>query len=210
MRRLMEIGGLVAAVILIAFGITAIVLGTNGIKEVSSSLKQQKLVGMPEMTPAAQRAAARRAGLNPANVDMPACAVAGKAITNGSDARCFAEYMRVEALEATGGLYFSQLPRFATANGKGTDVEGQALKSEGRPVEDQARRVWVEETALSTALDASDIAEQTAAFGIVVGAALLLAGVGFAVLTVAGALRNPESALRTASAQVDAGATVGT
>jgi hypothetical protein len=72
----------------------------------------------------------------------------------------------------------------------------QALKKEGKPVENPARSVWVEETALSTALNASDIAEQTAIFGIVVGVALLLAGIGFAVLTMAGALRSPETALR--------------
>jgi hypothetical protein len=50
--------------------------------------------------------------------------------------------------------------------------------------------VWVEGTALSTALNASDIAEQTAIFGIVVGVALLLAGIGFAVMLGAGVLRR--------------------
>jgi hypothetical protein len=32
-------------------------------------------------------------------------------------------------------------------------------------------------------------------FGIVVGVALLLAGIGFAILAIGGALRNPETAL---------------
>lgn len=190
MRKLFEIGGLVAALVLVAFGIAAIVLGINGINEVASSLKQQRLTGTAGMTPAAQSAAARRAGLDPATVNIPTCTVAGKAITNGTAARCFADYMRVEALEATGGLYFSQLPRFVTADGRGTNVEAEALKKEGRPVEDPQRALWVQGTALATALNASDIAEQTAGFGIVVGVALLLAGIGFAVLTIAGALRN--------------------
>ena len=42
--------------------------------------------------------------------------------------------MTIHALEATGGLYYAQMPRYATADGKGTDVEAQALKTpEGRP-----------------------------------------------------------------------------
>ena len=38
------------------------------------------------------------------------------------------------------------------------------------------------------------MAEQLALFGIVVGVALLLAGIGFVVLAVGGTLRNPEPA----------------
>jgi hypothetical protein len=196
MRKVFEIGGGIAAVVLVAFGVAAIALGINGTNEVSSSLKQQKITGTPNMTPATETAAVQKAGLNPASVDMPTCAVAGKSISDGTNARCFADYMRVDALMATGGLYFSQMPRFATADGKGTDVEASALKKEGKPVENPARQVWVMGTALSTALNASDIAEQTALFGIVVGIALLLTGIGFGVLTAAGALRSREPAVR--------------
>jgi F0F1-type ATP synthase membrane subunit c/vacuolar-type H+-ATPase subunit K len=53
----------------------------------------------------------------------------------------------------------------------------------------------VTETALTTALNTAYMAEQLALFGIVVGVALLLAGVGFGVLAIGGALRNPETAL---------------
>ncbi len=195
MRKYFEIGGVIAAVVLVAFGIAAIVLGINGVNEVSSSLKQQKITGTPNMTPAVESAAATKAGLNQATLNVPTCTVVAKPITNGTNARCFAEYMRVDALMATGGLYFSQMPHYATANGKGTNVAAEALVKEGKPVENPARQVWVEGTALSTALNSSDIAEQTAIFGIVVGIALLLAGIGFAVLLGAGALRSNESAL---------------
>lgn len=195
MRKLFEVGGLVAAVVLIGFGVAAIVLGTNGLKEVSKGLEQQKITGTPNMTPAVETANAKAAGLDVANVEMPTCKVVGKQITNGTDARCFAEYMRVDALMATGGLTFSQMPHYATANGKGTNNKAEALTKEGKAVENPARSVWVEETALSTALNASDIAEQTATFGVVVGIALLLAGLGFGVLTIAGALRNPDNAV---------------
>jgi hypothetical protein len=195
MRKTFEIGGLVAAVVLVAFGVAAIALGANGLGEVSTGLKQQKITGTPNMTPAVESAAARKAGLDLATLEMPTCKVAGVKVTNGSQARCFASYMRIDALMATGGLTFSQMPRFASANGKGTNNEAEATKKEGRPVENPARYVWVMGTALSTALNASDIAEQTALFGIVVGIALLLAGVGFAVITIAGGLRNPETAI---------------
>lgn len=64
------------------------------------------------------------------------------------------------------------------------------------PVENSARQVWVTETALSTALNASYMADRLSIFGIVVGIALLLTGIGFAVLVAGGAVRNPKTALR--------------
>lgn len=195
MRKVFEIGGLVAAVVLVAFGVAAIALGGKGTGEVNTALKQQKLVGTPNMTPAVETSLAKKAGLNIAAIEMPSCKVAGKTITNGSNARCFADYMRVDALMATGGQVYSQMPRFASANGKGTDNEAEALESAGKAVENPARSIWINEVALSAALNASYMAEQTSLFGIVVGIALLLAGIGFGVLTIAGALRNPDTAL---------------
>ena len=65
----------------------------------------------------------------------------------------------------------------------------------GRPVDNAARNVWVTETALTTALNTSYMAEQLALFGIVVGIALLLTGVGFGILAIGGALRNPDTSL---------------
>ena len=54
-----------------------------------------------------------------------------------------------------------------------------ALQANGRPVDNAARNIWVTETALTTALNTSYMAEQLALFGIVVGVALLLSGIGF-------------------------------
>jgi hypothetical protein len=50
----------------------------------------------------------------------------------------------------------------------------------------------VTETSLSTALNLSYMAEQLALFGIVVGIALILTGIGFLVLALGGALRHSE------------------
>ena len=190
MRRAAEIGGIAAAVVLIAFGIASIALGASGKSTVNSSITEQKVVGTPDMTPTGIKAEMVKSGLNPASTAIPSCSVANKAVTNGSTARCFAQYMKIHALEATGGMLYSQMPRYASANGKGTNEEGAALKAGGRPVENPARNVWIEETALSTALNAGYMASQTALFGIVVGIALLLSGIGFAVLALGGALRR--------------------
>jgi hypothetical protein len=45
MRKFFEIGGVVAAAVLIAFGIAAIVMGVNGRSTVRDSLKLEKIVG---------------------------------------------------------------------------------------------------------------------------------------------------------------------
>lgn len=196
MRKYFELGGLLAALVLIGFGVAAIVVSSNGGNEVRTALKQQRVTGTPDMTPAAISAEASKANLNPATLELPTCTAANKAVNSGSTARCFATYMRIHALEATHGKTYSEMPRYATASGLGTNEAAEALKdSKGQPLENPARGVWVTETALSTALNASYMGEQLSLFGIMVGIALLLAGVGFAVLTFAGALRNPETAL---------------
>jgi F0F1-type ATP synthase membrane subunit c/vacuolar-type H+-ATPase subunit K len=126
--------------------------------------------------------------------------------------------MRIHALEATGGLTYSQMGRFVAKPGapaKFTDGHGGTSDVKyalvdpktQRPVDNGARNLWVTETALSTALNVSYMAEQVALFGLVVGIALLLAGIGFAVLAIGGALRNPDTALtlfRRKGAQVTA------
>ena len=190
MRRLFEIGGLLAGVVLIGFGIGALVLGINGRSTVHDSLKLEKIVGTPDMTPAAIAAEAKKAGL-PASIKLPTVDVAGKAINNGDRARAFASYMRIHALEATGGKTYAEMPRFATADGKGTNDPARAQKGpSGQPLDNAARQVWITETALSTALNTSYMAEQLSIFGIVVGVALLLTGIGLLVLTLGGALRH--------------------
>jgi hypothetical protein len=192
MKKFLEIGGVAAAVVLVAFGVAAIVLGFNGKHTVASELKQQQIVGTPDMTPAAIKGEAAKAGLK--NIDLPTCTVANKAINDGARARCFAQYMRIHTLEATGGLTYAQMPRYASPDGKGTNDAAAATKdAKGQPVDNAIRNLWVTETALTTALNTSYLAEQISLFGVVVGVALLLSGIGFGVLALAGALRTKES-----------------
>jgi hypothetical protein len=195
MRKILEIGGVVAAAVLIAFGITTIVMGMNGRSTVRDSLAQEQIVGTPDMTPAAIAAAAKEAGL-PASTPLPSLAVADKQINTGERARAFAGYMRIHALEASGGLTYAQMPRYATDDGKGTNDPALATKGpDGQPAANAARNLWVTETALTTALNMSYMAEQLSLFSIIIGVALVLAGFGFGILAVGGALRNPETAL---------------
>src|SRR5262249_53000621 len=151
-----------------------------------------QIVGTPDMNAAGIKAEAKQAGL-PASIKLPTTDIAGKPIDTGARAHAFASYMRIHALEATGGTPYSQLPRYASADGKGTNDTTKALVGKnGQPVDNPVRQVWITETALSTALNASYLAEQVALFGIVVGIAMLLTGIGFGVLVIGGSLRSRE------------------
>jgi hypothetical protein len=206
MRKYFEFGGVIAAVVLIAFGITAIAMGVNGRSTVSHSLKQEYIVGSPDMTPAAITAEAKQAGLDVSTLDIPSKSVANKPINSGERARTFAGYMRIHALEASGGLTYAQMGRFIAKPGTpkqftdghgATSIDKWALldPKTKQPLDNGARNVWVTETALTTALNTSYMADQLALFGIVVGVALLLSGFGFAILAIGGALRAPDTAL---------------
>ncbi len=193
-RKLLEWGGVAAGVVLIAFGIASLVLAIGGHNEVRSQLTQEKIVGSPDMTPEAISQEAQDAGL-PASVDLPSCSVANEEIDTGSEAKCFASYMRVHALESTDGLTYAEMGRYQSAanpeDAKGTNDEAAAAKDEnGQPISNGARNTWVTETALATALNVSFLAESTALFGIVVAVALLLSGIGFIILSLGGALRR--------------------
>jgi hypothetical protein len=192
MKKIWNYGGIAAAVILIAFGITSIVMGVNGRDTVRSNLSNEAIVGTPDMTPKAIAAEAKAAGLK--GVSLPTKSVAGQTIDTGPEARTFAEYMRIHALEATQGKTYAQMPRYATADGKGTNDAKAALKNPktGQPVSNSARDIWVTETALSTALNTSYFAENVALFSIVMGVALLLTGIGFGVM----ALGLPPAGIR--------------
>jgi hypothetical protein len=186
-RKLLRYGGIAAGAILILFGIGAIVLSVQGKNTVTDSLTTEKIVGSPDMSPAEIEKEATAAGLK--NVDVPSCDVANEPIDTGAEAKCFAEYMHIHALEASGGLVYAEMPRYATADGRGTNDPEQAQKNaNGQPTSNAARDLWVTETALATALNVSYMADQLGNFGLIVGIALLLAGIGFLVLDLVGPL----------------------
>jgi hypothetical protein len=158
------------------------------------------------MTPSAIRAEAQKSGVAASVKEWPTKSVANEKIDTGDRARAFAGYMRIHALEASGGLTYAQMGRFMAkpgtpaefTDGQGaTNIDKYALvdPKTKQPVDNGRRNVWVTETALTTALNTSYMASQLGLFGIVVGIALLLSGFGFAILAIGGALRNPQTAL---------------
>jgi hypothetical protein len=206
-----EWGGIAASVILVAFGIASLIVGIDGRSTVRDSLKQEAIVGTPDMTPTAIKAEAKQAGLHVTAITFPTQSVAGKTIDTGQRARVFAQYMRIHTLEATHGFTYARMGRYLArsstppaqlAKGGGTDNPAFAITDPKtkQPVSNGARDVWVTETALTTALNTSYMAERLAMFGIMVGAALLLSGIGFSVLTIGGALRRAEARVKAEAA----------
>jgi len=204
--RVFRIGGIVSGIVLIAFGVVVIVLAIWGQNTVTDELKRQKITGTPDMTPSAIKESVEKAGLK--NVTLPTCDVAGKPIDNGRRARCFSEYMNVHALVATGGFVYSEMgiyeakpgtPKSQLAPGGGTNNTDYAAidPKTKRPVQNAARNVWVTETALATALNVSYMASALSLFSLVVGIALLRAGVGFIGLALGLMTRRGSKEVRT-------------
>jgi hypothetical protein len=184
MTKLFSLGGIIAGVALVMFGAAAIYMGVDGRTTVRDSLGQEQISFGAADDPAVAKYAAEWA-------EEP--------VRTGAQARAFAQVMREHALEGAGGLTYAQMGRFVSAadpeSPAGTSDEAAALKdASGNPVSNSARDTWVTATALSTALNVSYMAEQMALFGIVVGIALLLSGIGFIVLASGGALRRREPA----------------
>jgi F0F1-type ATP synthase membrane subunit c/vacuolar-type H+-ATPase subunit K len=195
-RKLFEYGGLAAGVVLIAFGIGALIMSLDARSTVQDELARENIVGSEDMSPSGIQPGIDEAGLD---VSAPDCDVADEPIDSGDEARCFSQYMRIHALESSGGLTYAEMGRFLAAddpeNPAGTsDEEAALLDEEGNPVPNAARNTWVTETSLSTALNLSYMAEQLALFGLVVAIALILTGIGFIVLSLGGALRRSTAA----------------
>ena len=162
----LKITAYVAAIIIILIGLGAITAGAVGQQQVRDQLAREKIVGTPDMKPSEHPGK----GLT--------CDVADQAINTGDRAKCFAEYMRLHALESTKDKTYAEMPRFVDAAGKPTDDESAAATDPktGQPAANNARNIWVTETALSTALNMSFFAESVALFSMVSGLALLLTG----------------------------------
>jgi hypothetical protein len=206
MRRGFILGGVVAGVLLIVLGAGTIIVGFSGRSEVRSQIGDEQLVGTSDMTPAGAQAALRFAAFRPttqgggrgieqeqtrlSNVQVPDCSVAGEKIETGSEARCFAEYMRIQALVATRGRVYADMPQ-AIDKKTGNpvpDTDAARALAFGTAVQNPQLQFWVTETALATALDTGYFADQVSKFAIIVGIALVLIGIGLLVLTI-GALR---------------------
>ncbi len=162
-RSIFAYGGIAASLILVVFGVAAIIIGFQGRAEVQNTLEREQIT-----------------------VSADAKNYAGQIVDNGAKARAQADVIRAHQLESSGGLTYAQMGRFATEDGNpaGTNSADEAAKNaQGQPVPNSVRAQWVTATALSTSLNTAYFAEQVGLFAIVMGFALMLTGVGFAVLT---------------------------
>ncbi len=171
-RKVWGIGGFVAGAVLIVFGAVAIFLGVTGFTTTRDGIKAEGITFGAADDPAVAKYASQWAG---------------EQVTTGDQARAFAKIMREHTLESSGGLTYAQMGRYQSAakpdDPAGTsDIAAAAKNKDGQPISNGARDIWVTETALTTALNVSYMAERLSVFGIVVGIALLLAGIGFLIL----------------------------
>ena len=84
MRKVFAYGGIAASVILIAFGIGAIVIGIDGRNDVRDAIAEQNITATPDA------AELTNGELEP-----------GQAIKTGAQAKAFADIMEHHALEST-------------------------------------------------------------------------------------------------------------
>jgi hypothetical protein len=105
-------------------------------------------------------------------------------VTSGPAARSLAEVIRENTLSAAGGLTYGETPAYVDAEGTPTDDKSLAATevSTGEPVESPHHALWIQSTALQTALMqaylAQRLAELTAGLGVVfvgIGAGLAAA-----------------------------------
>jgi hypothetical protein len=175
MTSMARIGGIAASIILIALGIGAIAVGIAGRDTVRDNLAREQIVGTPDST------------------------IPNQKVDTGSEAKAFADVMRKHTLEATGGQTYAQMGRFLDDSGKPTSDESAAATDPktGEPVENPARNIWISSTAFQTALNTAYFAEGVTTFVMVMGAALLIVGIGFLVLTLR-LLKSEPATARTA------------
>jgi hypothetical protein len=161
MPSLFRFGGIAASIILIAIGAGAVYMGFDGRDRVRGDLAAERIVGTPDSS------------------------IPGQLVDTGEEAEAFAAVIRRHTLEATENATYAEMPRFVDSRGRPVEEEGQAARDpeSGQPMENPARDIWISSTAFRTALNTAYFAESVATFVIVVGFALLLAGIGFLVLT---------------------------
>lgn len=177
-KKVWEIGGFTAGGVLIVFGVVAIFLGVNGYTTTRDALKDEGITFGTTEDPAVAKYAEQWAG---------------EPVTTGDQARAFAKIIRYHTLNAewnTEQLTYAEMGRFLAAddpgNPAGTSDPEAALKDEtGNEVSNGFRNQWVTGTALSTALNVSYMAERLSVFGLVIGFALLITGVGLVILALA-------------------------
>ena len=96
--------------VLILFGAAALYLGATSYQLVRDELSEEKIVGGEDMSPEAIAAGVEEAGLGGRRA--PGLQRRRRGDRHGRGCGCSAEYMRLHALEATGGFHYADMGRF--------------------------------------------------------------------------------------------------
>ena len=186
LRRMFWLGGMAAGVLLVVLGGIWIWQGASARSEVHDTISREQIVGTPDMSPATFEGEVE-------GVEIPSCDVAEEEIDTGAEARCFADWMRVHALEGTGGRTFSQMGRYLDADGQETNDPAEAAKDpkSGQPVTNGARDLWVTQRALATGLELAFVGEQISLFSIATGIVFAIIGIGLLVMLTIGGVLSP-------------------
>jgi hypothetical protein len=182
------LGGMAAGVLLVVLGGIWIWQGASARSEVHDTISREQIVGTPDMSPATFEGEVE-------GVEIPSCDVAEEEIDTGAEARCFADWMRVHALEGTGGRTFSQMGRYLDADGQETNDPAEAAKDpkSGQPVTNGARDLWVTQRALATGLELAFVGEQISLFSIATGIVFAIIGIGLLVMLTIGGVLSPRA-----------------
>jgi hypothetical protein len=180
------IGGIAAGVLLIVLGAIWIWQGASARSEVHDTISREQITGTPDMSPATFEGEVE-------GVEIPSCDVADEEIDTGDEARCFSDWMRIHALEGTGGKTFSQMGRFLDDQGNEVSSEAEAARDpkSGQPVSNPARELWVTQRALATGLELAFVGEQIALFSVATGIVFAIIGIGLIVMLTVGGVLTP-------------------
>lgn len=93
-----------------------------------------------------------------------------------------AEFIRRNTVDAAGGRTYAETDPYVDAGGRPTPDRGLAAKDErtGQPVENPDHALWIQSTALQTALMQAYVALRLAELTVALGASFAAAGAGIA------------------------------
>ena len=103
-------------------------------------------------------------------------------VTSGPSARALAELIRENTLSSTGGLTYGETPEYVDAEGTPTHDRSLAALDAvtGGPVESPQHALWLQSTALQTALMQAYLAQRLAELTVGLGAVFVGIGAGLA------------------------------
>ena len=190
MKKFFAYAGMAASIVLVAFGIGAIVIGVAGRSDVRAEIAAQQITAGDD---AAELTNGR---LQP-----------GQAVKTGADARAFADIMEFHTLKSTDGKRYAEMGRFVTPSGTDTSDEALAAKTPDGRLSRTGSATCGSQDGPHAALNIASSQQRVALFSIVMGIALSPTGIGSSSSLWVGArlvaLPKRSKKLETASAAIE-------